>query len=148
MKIILRKSVAKIGEEDTITEVSDGYARNYLLPRGLAVVATKKEESSAKSRLAEKEKKIAEKKAEFEELSKKLSALSIEIAVDAGEGGKLFGSVTAQDISLAVLEKAGIDLDKKKIELAEPLKILGEHTVLVKLFQDISANLKIKLTAK
>jgi len=148
MKIILRKSVAKIGEEDAIAEVSDGYARNYLLPRGLAVVATKKEESTAKSRLAEKEKKIAEKKAEFEELSKKLAAQSIEIFVDAGEGGKLFGSVTAQDISLAVREKAGIDLDKKKIELAEPLKTLGEHTVLVKLFQDISADLKIKLTAK
>ena len=88
------------------------------------------------------------KRGELEELAKKLSSLEISIAADAGEGGKLFGSVTSQDIAAEVSKAAGIDIDKKKIELNEPLKVLGEYSVNIKLYQDIAAKLKVKVVAK
>lgn len=148
MKVVLKKEVDNLGEENSILNVSDGYARNYLIPRRLAVLATEAEIAAAEKRKAAREKQLAEKKTKWEELAKHLSSLEITIPADAGEGGKLFGSVTAQDIALAVSEKSGIDLDKKKIELPEPLKVLGEYTVAVKFFQDITANLNIKVVAK
>lgn len=148
MKVILKKDVSNLGEEDAVVMVSDGYARNYLIPQGWAVAATKACVAAAEKRRAEKAKIMAGKKAEFEETAQKLSLLEIEILADAGEGGKLFGSVTSQDIAAAVKEKAGIEIDKKKIELSDPLKVLGEYAVPVKIFQDISANLRIKVIAR
>ncbi len=131
-----------------MVEVSDGYARNYLLPRKLAGPATPAALSVVEGRRAEKEKRLAERKAEFEELAKRLSSLEVSIPADAGEGGKLFGSVTSQDIAEAVQKSAQIDVDKKKIELSEPIKILGEYSVPVKLSQNITADLKIKVVSK
>lgn len=148
MKVILRKEVANLGEADTVAEVSGGYARNYLLPKKLAVPATEAEIAAAEKRKAEREKKLAEKKADFEELAKKISSLEIAVPADAGEGGRLFGSVTTQDIALAVKAAANIELDKKKIEISEPIKTLGDHSVSVKLSGDISADLKVKVVAK
>ena len=148
MKVILRKEVEKLGEEGSVVNVSDGYARNYLFPKKLAVPATKKEIAAVEKRQALREKELNEKKAEFEELAKKLSALEVSIPADAGEGGKLFGAITSQDIALAVSAAAGIELDKKKIDLSEPIKALGEHKVLVKLFHDISTEIKIQVISK
>jgi large subunit ribosomal protein L9 len=148
MKIILRKEVPNLGEADSIAEVSGGYARNYLLPRKMAVAATKAEIAAVEKRKAGREKKLAEKKTEFEELAKKISSLELAIPADAGEGGRLFGSVTTQEIALAVKNVANIELDKRKIEINDPIKTLGEHSVLVKLSGDISANLKVKVIAK
>ena len=148
MKIVLRKEMENIGEVDAVAKVSDGYARNYLLPRGIAVVATPAELAAAEKRKAKREKKLEAKRSEFEQLAQQLNDLELEIPVDAGEGGKLFGSVTAEDVALAVREKSGLDLDKKKIELSENLKMVGEYTVTVKIHKEISAQLKIKLIAK
>ncbi len=140
--------MSKLGEADSLVEVSDGYARNYLFPRKIAVPATSAEVAALEKRRSEKEKKLAEKRSEFEELAKKLSSLEFSIPVDAGEGGKLFGSVTSQDIAAEVQKSANIEIDKKKIELADPIKALGEYSIPVKLFQDVTANLKVKIIPK
>jgi large subunit ribosomal protein L9 len=148
MKVVLRKDLSNLGEEDSLIDVSNGYARNYLFPRKLAVPATPAEVAALEKRKAEREKKLAEKRAEHEELAQKLSSLEVSIPVDAGESGKLFGSVTSQDIAAAVQAAAQIDIDKKKIELAEPIKVIGQYSVPVKLFQDVSATLKVNIEAR
>lgn len=148
MKIVLRKEISNLGEEDSVVDVSDGYARNYLLPRGMAAPAGKAEMAAVEKRKAGRDKKAAEKKAEYAELADKLASQEIVISADAGEGGRLFGSVTSQDIALAIKEKTEIDLDKRKIDLAEPIKLLGEYKILAKLFREITAELKIKVIAK
>ena len=148
MKIILRKSVPELGEADTIHQVSDGYARNYLIPQGLAVMATRSEMTAAEKRQALKAKKLEERRGEFEELAKKLSGVEVTISADAGESGRLFGSVTSQDVVVAVREKAGMELDRKKIELPEPIKAVGEYKVPVKIYQEIMAELNLKIVAK
>lgn len=147
MKVILLKKVTSLGEEDSILEVSDGYARNYLLPQKLATLATPSVLASAEKRKQKKLEELEKQKAEFLALKDRLSSLTIEISAPAGEEGKLFGSVTSQDIAEAVKNQAGIELDKKKIELEEPLKLVGEYNITVGLFQDIKATLKIKVKA-
>lgn len=148
MKVILYKDVPKVGEEDSLVEVSEGYARNYLIPKRLAGLATPAALASLEKRQAEKEKKMAEKRTELEEQAKKLSELEITITADAGEGGKLFGSVTTQDIATEIQKASQIEVDKRRIELAEPIKLAGEYTVVIKLFRDITANLKLKVAPK
>lgn len=148
MKVILRKEEPKLGEEDSLVEVSAGYARNYLFPRRIAVPATPAEIAALEKRKAEKEKVLAAKRTEFEELAQKLSSLEVTISADAGEGGKLFGSVTSQDIADEVQRISQIDVDKKKIDLADPIKVVGEYSVPIKVFKDISASLKVKVLAK
>ncbi|MDD5382680.1 MAG: 50S ribosomal protein L9 [Candidatus Margulisbacteria bacterium] len=148
MKIVLFKDVPDLGEADTLVNVSEGYARNYLLPRKLAGPATPAILAGMEKRHAEKEKQRAEKKAEFEALAGKLSSQEIVIEADAGEGGKLFGSVTAQDIAEALHKACQVEVDKRKVELGDPIKLVGEYTVPVKLFKDITAELKIKVVSK
>jgi large subunit ribosomal protein L9 len=148
MKVVLRKDIDTLGERDKVTEVSNGYARNFLIPKGLAVPATPAELATVAKRNEKREKDLEARRAEFEALAKKLSELEVSISADAGEEGKLFGSVTAQDIALAVKENADLELDKKKISLSEPLKVLGEYTVNVKIYKEISADLKVKVVAK
>jgi len=148
MKVILRKDEPKLGEADTLVNVSDGYARNYLFPRKIAVPATAAETAALEKRKEEREKERAKKRAEFEELARKLAALELSIEADVGEEGKLFGSVTSQDIASAVHKTANIEIDKKKIELADPIKIIGEYKVPIKLYRDVSADLRVKVIAK
>jgi large subunit ribosomal protein L9 len=148
MKVILRREEPKLGEEDSLVEVSAGYARNYLFPRRIAVPATPAEVAALEKRNAEKEKVLAAKREEFEALAQKLSSLEVTISADAGEGGKLFGSVTPQDIADEVQRSSQIDVDKKKIELGDPIKVVGEYSVPIKIFKDISASLKVKVVAK
>jgi len=135
-------------EDDRIEAVSDGYARNYLLPRQLAILATASALAAAEKRREKKAAELEKQKGQMQALAEKLSALEIVVEADAGEGGKLFGSITSSDIAEAVKKKAGIELDKKKIELEEPLKTVGDYVVPVKLFQNINASLKIKVSAK
>ncbi|OGC05544.1 50S ribosomal protein L9 [candidate division WOR-1 bacterium RIFCSPLOWO2_02_FULL_46_20] len=148
MKVILLKEVPSLGEADSLVEVSPGYARNYLLPKKIAGPATRTAVAEMEKRNIEKEKVMAVKRMELEALAKRLSALEISIPVDAGEGGKLFGSVTSQDIAEAVQKAAQIEIDKKKLELAEPIKVIGDHSVVLKLFRNINARLQIKVIAK
>jgi large subunit ribosomal protein L9 len=135
-------------EDDRVENVADGYARNFLLPRGLAVSATPKALKAVEKRSAKKKAEVEKKRTETQALAEKLAAAEVTVAVDAGEGGKLFGSVTAADIARAVKEASGVEVDKRKITLAEPIKMTGEYHLTVKLFQDISAGLKLTVAAK
>lgn len=114
MKVVLRKDVIDLGDEDSVLNVSEGYARNFLFPKKLAVPATSAEIVSVEKRKGTREKKVAEKRAELEKVAQQLSALEISIPAEAGEGGKLFGSVTAPEIVAALKAQAQIDLDKRK----------------------------------
>ena len=142
MKVILIQDVENVGQEGDITNVADGYARNFLIPRNLALVANKKnmkrlehEQSIIRVR-AEKQAKGAV------ELKEKIEAGSFNVSVNAGEDDKLFGSVTTADIADA-LKAQGIDIDKRKINVPEPIKKLGVYTVEIKLLSDLIANAKI-----
>ncbi|MFH1002365.1 MAG: 50S ribosomal protein L9 [bacterium] len=145
MKIILKQNMEKIGQVGDVVEVSDGFARNFLIPQGKAISYTKgnfKEiEYLKKKELAKKEKALNEAK----DLAEKLDNISLEIKVKAGEEGKLFGSVTSKDIVEALLKEHGIELDKKKLNLKESLKKLGVHIVPVNLYKDVTPQIKVNL---
>jgi large subunit ribosomal protein L9 len=147
MKVFLKEDVKSLGKIGEVVTVSDGYARNFLLPKKLAVEANTrniKEFEHHKRVLQERAAKI---KAEFKTLAEKLSALSLTIKAKAGEEEKLFGSVTNMDIAEA-LKEAGQDIDKKRIVLDEPIKRLGEYTVEVKIDAEISAQVKVNVVAE
>lgn len=142
MKVILKKDVPNVGKTGEIVTASDGFARNYLVPKGLAVFADKGNLAvlNHESRLLElrqnKEIKVAR------ELARKIKKISCTIARQVGENEKLFGSVTAMDIAKC-LEPEGIELDKKQIILEEPIKTLGIYPVLIKLHPEVEARLKV-----
>lgn len=142
MKIILLKEVEGLGNAGDVVEVKDGYARNFLLPKGVAIKGTKEnlanwEEDQA--RLKEEE-AIARERAE--ELKKEIEALTIEIEAKTGASGKLFGSITNQEIANELSER-GINIEKKKIELEENIKETGEHIVPVRVYPELVADLKV-----
>jgi large subunit ribosomal protein L9 len=144
MKVVLKDDVKNIGKMGQIIDVADGYARNYLVPRGLASEANTKN-----IKALEHEKRIIEKKAKkiknsAQELSNKISARTFTITAKAGDEGKLFGSVTTMDIA-ELLQKEGIEIDKKKISLDEPIKRLGSYSVNVKIHPEISIQLKVEV---
>jgi large subunit ribosomal protein L9 len=144
MKVILRDDVKDLGDMGTIVDVSDGYARNYLVPKGLAVAANVK---SVKA--LEHEKRIIQGKAKkikhaAEDLSERVSKMSLVIKSKSGEEGKLFGSVTTMDIA-ELLQKEGVEIDKKRISLDEPIKRLGSYTVNVKLHPEIATQLQLEV---
>ena len=144
MKVILKDDVKNVGNMGQIVNVSDGYARNYLVPRGLAVEASSKNIKSVeheKRIIQEKAKKI---KKSAEELSESISKLTLVIKAHAGEEGKLFGSVTTMDIA-ELLKNEGFEIDKKKISIEEPIKRLGTHTVNVKIHPEIIANVTVQV---
>ncbi len=144
MEVILRDHVDNLGRRGEVVKVADGYARNYLLPRKIALKVTE-----ANKRQIERERKIfdakeAEERQQAEALAERLSQVEIEIARRVGENNTLYGSVTSADIAHA-LEAKGFQVDKRKITLAEPLKALGEATVPLKIHRDVSADLKVKV---
>jgi large subunit ribosomal protein L9 len=144
MKVILKDDVKNVGNMGDIVKVADGYARNYLVPRGLAVEASTKNIKSIeheKRIIQEKAKKI---KNSAEELSDRISKLTLVIKANAGEEGKLFGSVTTMDIAEA-LKNEGFEIDKKKISLDEPIKRLGTHTVNVKIHPEVTTNVTVQV---
>lgn len=142
MKVILKKTVENVGAEGTVVEVKDGFARNYLIPRNLAIMA-----SAGSMKVYEEEKKqneiqkVKEKK-NAEKLAKDLAKVSCTIKVKAGEEDKIFGSVTAANIA-DLLKEQGFEIDKKKIVLEEPIKALGVYTIPVKVHPDVEAAVKI-----
>ena len=145
MKVILLKDVSGLGNESEIKEVSEGHARNFLLPRKLAIVADTaalKVQEKNKHRI---EKKNIEKKEVMKKTAEKLSEITVEIAADAGEGGRLFGSVTNSDIADAIKKASGVEVDKKKISIEEHIKLCGEYSATVKMFQDVEAKVKINV---
>jgi large subunit ribosomal protein L9 len=147
MEVILREHVENLGQRGDIVKVAAGYARNFLLPRKLALAV-----NEANKRQIEREKKIAEvreaeEKSQAEALAARMSAVDIEIARRVGEGDTLYGSVTTADIAHALAAK-GFEVEKRKIHLAEPLKALGETSVPVKIHRDVTAQVKVRVVAE
>ncbi len=144
MKVILLQDVKGKGKKGQMLEVSDGYARNYMLPRKIAIEATADAINTMKMNDKATAERIAREKAEALELSKKLRAMTLTVTAKGGGAGRLFGSVTNQEIADA-LAKQGIKLDKRKISIADPIKNVGTYTVTCKLGYEISAPLTVKI---
>lgn len=143
MKVLLKADIKNVGKKGTVINASDGYARNFLFPRGLAIEAT---EGVIKEYEAQKANEAKKKEAEFKqakELAKKMSGYSVTIKVNAGENGKLFGSITSKDIAEQLNKQYNLNIDKKKIVLDEAIKVAGTYTVEVKIYPEVSANVKV-----
>ena len=143
MIVILLQDIKGLGKANTVVNVKDGYARNYLIPKGLVKEATPANMRELERIIAENAAKRAENLEEAQALAKRLETLSVIIKGKGGESGKLFGSVTAKDISDSLKEQHDIEIDKKKFVLEAPIKHLGEHEVDIKLFADVTAKLKV-----
>ena len=144
MKVVLKDDVKNLGKMGQIADVADGFARNYLLPRGLAIEANTKNVKSM-----EHEKRIIQEKAKkirnsALDLSQKISAMTLVIKAKAGEEGKLFGAVTTMDIA-EQMKNEGVEIDKKRISLDEPIKRLGTYSVSVKVHPEVSTQLKVQV---
>ena len=143
MKVVLKQDVKSIGKKDELHEVSDGYARNYLLPRGLAADAAAVNEVRTKA--AASEHHAAEELANAQALAKKLNGQIVAIKAKAGQGGRLFGSVTSKDIAAALTQKVGEPVDKRKIVLDGDIKNFGSYEVEVKVYPKVTAKLTVKV---
>jgi len=144
MKVILREDVEKLGKAGEIVKVADGYGRNFLIPKQLAVPA-----DIRNVRTLEHERRVIESRAKkarkaAESLAEKVAAVSLTLPARAGEEGKLFGAITSRDIAVA-LEKAGVAVDRKHVQLAEPIKQLGDYKVKVKLGADIVPEISVSV---
>ncbi len=146
MKVILRKDIKGVGKAGAITDVSDGYARNYLLPRGLADEATAGNLSQAAQQKAAAAKRDEKLLAEAKALAERLSASPATVKVKAGERGKIFGAVTNTQIAESLKSTFGVDIDRHKIDLAEPIKTTGDHECSVKLSMGVSARVTVRVT--
>jgi len=147
MEVILKEDILNLGKMVEVVRVRDGYARNYLLPRGLVLIADKKtlKTFEHQKRVVESQKDRVVKQAQI--LADKLAQISLTIPVKAGEEGKLFGSVTNIDIEKALKAK-GFDVDRRKIQLAQPIKVLGDYEVPVRFTSDVTANIKVSVVSQ
>jgi large subunit ribosomal protein L9 len=142
MEVILKEDVAKLGSRGDVVKVAEGYGRNYLLPRKLAIKADEGNKAVIVQMKAASVRRSAKEKVQAEELAKQFDGLSVSFTRKSGEGDQLFGSVTSSDIAEA-LAKKGHELDRRKIQLHEPLKTLGDYDVPIKLHKDVTAHLKV-----
>jgi large subunit ribosomal protein L9 len=142
MEVILKEDVSKLGSRGDVVRVAEGYGRNYLLPRKLAIEATAGNKQVIDQMRAASLRRSAKEKEQAEELSKQFDGLTVSFQRRSGEQEQLFGSVTSGDIAEA-LEKKGFNLDRRKIQLHEPLKTIGEFMVPIKLHKDVTAHLKV-----
>ena len=145
MKVILQKDVKGKGKKGQMIEVSDGYARNFMLPRKLAVEATADAVNTMRMNDKAAAEKAARERAEANEIAKKLKELTLVVTAKGGGAGRLFGSVTNQEIADALKAKTGIALDKRKIVISDPIKNVGTYTVTCKLGYEITAKLTVKI---
>ena len=146
MKVLLLADVKGQGKKDQIVEVSDGYARNFLFPKKLAVAADNKVMSEAKSKEESKQFRLKEEKAAAKELAEKLGQLTVKITASSGADGRLYGSITSKDIAEALKAQHKIDIDKRKLVLSENIKAYGTYNVDVKVYPEISAKLKVTVS--
>ncbi len=145
MEVILKKDVKGTGKAGDIVKVSDGFARNRLIPSGDAVEATEANKKMMERQNAKRLEQLAQDKADAEALAAKLSKDQIILKTKVGEGGRLFGSITSMDIADAIKEQTGEEIDKRKVVLDKPIKETGVFDVEVKLFTDVSAKVEIKV---
>jgi large subunit ribosomal protein L9 len=147
MKVVLREDVDNLGSKGDLVEVADGYARNYLVPRGLALQATRgiqKQADAMRRNRAAKDKRDRE---QAEAVAARFSGRTVTVEARAGEGGKLFGSITASDIADAVLAQVGVEIDRRRIALDEPLKEIGSVELPVRLHPDVTAPITVEVVA-
>ena len=142
MKVILKEDVPHVGEPGAVVSVKPGFARNYLIPQGLAAIATSRNIKMMEHNLKKIQRQIDAAKAEVSKVKERLAELSVTVKKPAGEQDKLFGSVSTRDIA-AALETEGVTIDRKRIVIAEPIKALGVYTVQVKLYGGESSDLKV-----
>jgi large subunit ribosomal protein L9 len=142
MEVILKEDVAKLGSRGDVVKVAEGYGRNYLLPRKLAIEASASNKAVIEQMKAAAVRRSAKEKSQAEELSKQFDGLSVNFKRRSGEHDQLFGSVTSGDIAEA-LEKKAFNIDRRQVQLHEPLKTLGEFTVPIKLHKDVTTHLKV-----
>ena len=143
MKVLLLADVKGQGKKDQIVEVSDGYARNFLFPKKLAVVADNKVMSESKSKEEAKQFRLKEEKAAAKALAEKIGALTVKIVTASGSDSRLYGSITTKDIAEALAKQYSIDIDKRKLSLSENIKTYGTYHVEVKVYPEITATLKV-----
>lgn len=146
MQVILLEDVKSLGKKGEIVKVNEGYARNFILPKKLGVEANSKNLNDLKLKKANDEKVAKEQYEEALALKAKIEEAQVNLSIKAGEGGRTFGSVSSKEISQAAKAQLSLELDKKKIHLAEPIKTVGTHNVTVKLHPKVSAELKVKVS--
>jgi large subunit ribosomal protein L9 len=144
MEVILKEDVANLGHRGDVVKVADGYGRNFLLPRKLAMQATEANKSVIEQMKAAAARRSATEKAQAEELVTKLTPVELSFTRKSGENGHLFGSVTSADIAGELAAK-GFDVDRRKIQLSEPLKSLGDFTIAIKLHREVTAHIKVQV---
>ena len=145
MEIVLLEDVKALGKKGQIVTVNDGYARNFILPKKLGVEATSKNLNDLKLKKANDAKLAAEILAAAKELASKLDESKVTLSIKAGEGGRAFGSVSNKEISKAITDQLGLEIDKKKIVLNDPIKSIGSFEVPIKLHKDVTARLAVKV---
>ncbi|MNB71042.1 50S ribosomal protein L9 [compost metagenome] len=146
MKVIFIKDVKGQGKKGQVKEVSEGYATNFLLPRGMARPATDGNVKTLENQAAAEQRRKEQEKEEAQKLGEKLSALTLDMKAKAGEGGRLFGAITSKQIAEVLAKQNSITIDKRKIELEEPIRHLGTTQVQVKLHTEVKAVLKVQVT--
>ncbi len=147
MKVVLLQDIAGTGKKDDIVNVSDGYARNYLIPRKLAAEASAQALNDIKNKERAKEHRIAEEKKAAQALAEKLRGTTVKLKAKAGAGGKLFGSITAKEVAEAISKFCGTEIDKKKVSLPGDIKSFGTYECEVKLYSGIAAKLYVLVGA-
>lgn len=147
MKIVLRTDVESLGKKGDLLEVAPGYARNYLVPRGLAIVASKGAEKQAAAMRRNREVRDSRERETAQNAARTLVATPVQVSARAGEAGKLFGSVTAGDIATAIEAATGVTVDRRKVALGEPIKELGTNEVQVTLHTDVIVTVTVEVVA-
>lgn len=146
MEIILLEDVKTLGKKGEIIKVNDGYARNFILPKKLGIEATNKNINDLKLQKANADRLAKEQLEEAKLLATRIEEKPVVVAIKSGEGGRTFGSISTKEIALAAVQQLGLDIDKKKMHLSEPIKSLGTHMVSVKLHKEVTAKLTVKVT--
>lgn len=147
MKVLLKKDVHGSGKEGDIVNVADGYANNYLIPRGLAVSADAGVINAAKIKKQAQKHRVEVQRQNAKALAKNMSKLTVKVYSKAGENGRLFGSITGKEVAEALKEQYDIDVDKKKIRFEEPIKAVGVYTVTAHMFEQTDAKFKLEVLA-
>ena len=148
MKVILTQDVKGQGKKGQAINVSDGYARNFLLPKGLAVVADASAMNDLKNKEASRLHKIEVERAAANEIKAKLESLTVKIGATAGADGRLYGSVTSKEIAQSLEEQHGIVIDKRKIDLPDPIRAFGTYSISVKLYTDVAGKINVVISNK
>ncbi|MDD2485815.1 MAG: 50S ribosomal protein L9 [bacterium] len=148
MKVVLTQDVRKVGRKGDIVDVSDGYGRNYLIGRGLAIPATRENINQAEQSARAESNRIAREKDEARELAARLDGKTIICRVKAGEKGKLYGSVSTREVADAVKQSTGLDIDRHNFDIKEQIRTLGTYEIIVRLYAGITATIKVEVVAE